>query len=186
MLCETLVFYSDETLIIRAMEELMAKPAFQFKTSLIAIAAFSFGFYCALMVTDAESQTSPPIQSQVISWDKAPSNTGDWGEMRSHFRGTTFGTTDALAALAVIKPGQALHPAHRHVEEEYLLVTEGEGVWYLDGKEFPAHKGDVLYVEPWAMHGLINTGKEPLTFFVVKWNSKGVELPPEPSGDHGH
>lgn len=163
----------------------MARPASSYKTAFIVCLAFGIGFYSALVTTSAQSQPNGPLKSQVVSWDDAQSSTGEWGEMRSHFHGETFGTTDVLAALAVIKPGQALHPAHRHVEEEYLLVTEGSGVWHLDGKEFPAKKGDVLYIEPWVMHGLINTGTEPLTFFVVKWNSKGVPLPPEPAGDHG-
>lgn len=163
----------------------MARTAFQYKTALLVTIAFGVGFSSALVTGNAQSQTDGPLKSQVVTWDDAPSNVGEWGEMRSHFRGETFGTTEALAALTVVKPGQALHPAHRHVEEEYLLITEGSGVWHLDGREFPAKKGDVLYVEPWVMHGLVNTGTEPLTFFVVKWNSKGVALPPEPAGDHG-
>ncbi len=87
--------------------------------------------------------------------------------------------------MAVVKPGESVHPAHRHAEEEYLVITEGSGRWYLDGKEFPARKGDVLYAAPWVMHGLVNTGDVPLTFFVTKWRSKGVQPPEAPPGPHG-
>lgn len=149
------------------------------------ITAFCVGVWIAPGVKDVESQTNGPFKSQVISWDALEPGVGDWGEMRSHFRGESFGTTDALAAIAVVKPGQAVHPAHRHCEEEFLVITKGTGRWHLDGKDFPAKEGDVLYVEPWVMHGLVNTGDEPLTFFVAKWNSKGVTLPEEPAGDHG-
>ncbi|HQH72345.1 MAG TPA: cupin domain-containing protein [bacterium] len=142
-----------------------------------------FGIQAWVKAGDAPK--SGPNRSGIVTWEQAKSNTGEWGEMRVFFEGETFGTTQNLAALAVIKPGQALHPAHRHAEEEYLVITEGSGVWHLDGKEYPAKKGDVLYTEPWVMHGLVNTGSEPLTFFVVKWNSKGVTPPPEPAGDHG-
>ena len=72
------------------------------------------------------------------------------------------------------------HRPHRHAEEEILVITEGSGTWRLDGKEFPLKKGDVLYVEPWVTHGCTNTGKEPMTFFVAKWNGMGIPLPPEP------
>ena len=44
----------------------------------------------------------------------------------------------------------------------------------------PLRKGDVLYVAPWVMHGEVNTGKEPLEFFVARWAGKGVPVPPDP------
>ena len=71
-----------------------------------------------------------------------------------------------LVATAVVQPGKAVHRAHRHAPEEYLVVTEGTGVWHLDGKEFPAKPNDVLYVEPWVYHGLTNTGEKPLTLTI--------------------
>jgi len=70
--------------------------------------------------------------------------------------------------------------AHRHAEEEYLVVARGSGTWFLDDKEFPAKLGDILYVEPWVYHGLTNTGDGPLIFVVVRFNGKGVKLPPRP------
>ncbi len=108
-----------------------------------------------------------------------------WGEMRTYFTGETYGTTNMFTAVAVVKPGEAVHPAHRHAEEEFLAVSEGTGVWHLNGQELPARKGDVLYVEPWVFHGLVNTGSVPLTFFVVRWNNQGIAPPPAPAGDHG-
>jgi mannose-6-phosphate isomerase-like protein (cupin superfamily) len=105
--------------------------------------------------------------------------------MRFFYRGETFGTKDVLTAAAVVRAGESVHPAHRHAEEEYLILAKGSGTWHLNGKEFPAREGDVLYVEPWHMHGLINTSDEPLTFYVVRWTSKGVTPPPEPEGSHG-
>jgi mannose-6-phosphate isomerase-like protein (cupin superfamily) len=100
--------------------------------------------------------------------------------MRIYFRGKTFATKDALVAVAVVQPGKSVHKAHRHAQEEYLVVAEGTGTWSLDGKESPAKQGDVLYVEPWVYHGLINTGDKPLTFLVIRYNGKGVDTPPKP------
>jgi hypothetical protein len=84
--------------------------------------------------------------------------------------------------VAVVQPGKSVHKAHRHAEEEYLALVEGSGTWSLDGKEFPAARGDVLYVEPWVYHGLTNTGDNPLIFLVVRYNGKGVPPPPQPDG----
>ena len=134
----------------------------------------------ALHWTNAADDNPETLKSQVVRWDDAPSRLADWGEMRRYFGGQTFGTKDVLTAVAVVEPGKAVHHAHRHAAEEYLILVEGSGTWSLDGKEFPAEKGDMLYVEPWVYHGLTNTGGERLIFVVVRYNAKGVELPPQP------
>ncbi len=129
---------------------------------------------------DKPEKQPRPFKSKVVTWQDARSIRDAWGEMRVHFAGETFGTKDAFTAVAVVEPGKAVHAAHRHAEEEYLILAEGSGVWYLDGREFPAKKGDVLYVEPWVFHGLKNTGEKPLTFVVVRYNAKGIPIPPRP------
>ena len=121
-----------------------------------------------------------PQKSGIVSWDAARANEADWGEMRRYFTGETFGTKNVLTAVAVVKPGKAVHRAHRHAEEEYLILAEGSGTWSLNGKESPAKRGDILYAEPWVYHGLTNTGSEPLIFVVVRFNSKGIKLPARP------
>lgn len=133
----------------------------------------------------ADGTKSHGPKSRVISWDQAKSHVANWGEMRTYFTGNTYGTTNMFTAIAGVKPGESVHPAHRHAEEEFLVLTKGSGTWRLDGKEFPAKEGDVLYIEPWHWHGLVNTSKEPLTFFVVRWNNQGVPPPPAPAGDNG-
>lgn len=121
-----------------------------------------------------------PISTARVSWAEAPATKADWGELRAHFEGETYGLGGALAAMAVIKPGQQNHPPHQHSDEEFLIVTEGSGRWHLDGKEFPAAKGDAIYAAPWVMHGITNTGSVPLTWVVFKWNGKGVKAPEAP------
>jgi len=121
------------------------------------------------------------ILSKVLRWDEAASSRDRWGEMRKYFTGEGHGVKDLFTAVAVIKPGEALHKAHRHAEEEFLFIAEGSGTWHLNGKDLPLRKGDILYVEPWIAHGFTNTGSEPVTFFVIKWNGKGVPVPQEPA-----
>ncbi len=126
------------------------------------------------------AEPAAPLKTQVMSWDEAKANVAGWGEMRRYFGGSTFATKDALVAVAVVKPGEAVHKEHRHAQEEYLALIEGSGTWSVEGKKFPAKRGDVLYTEPWAYHGLTNTGQEPLIFLVVRYNGKGVDTPPQP------
>ena len=148
-----------------------------------AVALCGAGFFVGLCVTyaiGAADAGSGPLESQVVRWADAPATVADWGEMRKYFTGQTFGTKNVLTAVAVVEPGKSVHRAHRHAEEEYLAVVQGSGTWSLDGKELPAKKGDILYVEPWGYHGVTNTGDEELIFLVVRYNAKGVDLPPKP------
>ncbi len=128
----------------------------------------------------AADSAPKPLKSGIVSFDDAKAQQADWGEMRRYFTGETSGTKNVLTAVAVVKPGKAVHRAHRHAEEEYLILVEGSGTWSLDGKQFPAKRGDILYVEPWVYHGLVNTSTEPLILVVVRFSSKGVEVPPRP------
>src|SRR5690606_38932866 len=86
------------------------------------------GFAAALLIApgltgaaDAPTDRPPRLKSRVVTWDEARPHRGDWGEMRAHFTGETFGTRDAFVAIAVVEPGGAVHAAHRHAEEEYLI-----------------------------------------------------------------
>ena len=121
----------------------------------------------------------PTHDSAIIAQDDATRADEDWGALYTYFEGETHSTKDGLAAVAVIKPGQEIHPPHKHAEEEYLMVTAGEGTWHLNGEERPAKAGDMLFAAPWDVHGITNTGSEPLSFVVWKWNGKGVDLPAE-------
>ena len=153
------------------------------RTLVTCVALCGAAVAAALLVmhpTDAADTGPPVLKSQVVAWDDAQSHKADWGEMRTYFRGQTHGTKDVLTAVAVVQPGKSVHRSHRHAAEEYLVVTHGSGTWSLDGKESPAKLGDILYVEPWVYHGLTNTGDGPLVFLVVRYNGKGVEIPPKP------
>jgi mannose-6-phosphate isomerase-like protein (cupin superfamily) len=150
----------------------------------LIVAGFSAGLsaLATYSLCGAAGAAGTRMASKVMKWEDAEVAKEKWGDFRKLFTGEAAGIKDVLTAFAVLKPGEEIHRPHRHAEEEILVITEGSGTWSLDGKEFPLKKGDVLYVEPWVSHGCTNTGKEPMTFFVVKWNGKGIPVPAEPPG----
>ncbi len=119
------------------------------------------------------------IPSGVLSWEQAEPDVQPWGEIRKYFVGETSGCRDMFSAVAKVSPGWEIHPPHAHLEEEFLVIMGGTGKWHYDGKEFPAKAGDTLYVAPWVMHGITNTGTEPLVFFVSKWIGRETPLVPK-------
>jgi mannose-6-phosphate isomerase-like protein (cupin superfamily) len=147
-------------------------------TAVLCPSAFSRAlciFGAVFLATCACAEPDAEIDTGVVSGSDTAVETEEWGELLTYFAGESYSTQDALAAVAVINPGQEIHPPHVHAEEEYLMVLEGSGTWSVEGTEFPAKAGDMLYAAPWDEHGIRNSGKVPLRFVVFKWNPKPVE-----------
>jgi len=112
------------------------------------------------------------LKTTVVSESNSTPDYQDWGKFLTYYDGETDYTSGALTGVAVINPGEEIHPPHKHAEEEYLMVLEGNGSWTIGKKDFPAKSGDILYAAPWDLHGIKNTGATPLKFVVFKYNKK--------------
>ena len=88
------------------------------------------------------------------------------------------GPTDMLSAvstgMAVLEPGASPHPPHQHPEEEFMIVASGNGEIEVDGKVTQVGPGAIMYTAGNTMHGIVNTGSEPMTFYWSKWTAKGA------------
>lgn len=71
-------------------------------------------------------------------------------------------------AWAILESGKATIP-HNHDEEETFIFLGGEGVMMVDNHSFPVRKGDVVYLEPFSAHTVLNTGVEPLEILCIWW-----------------
>ena len=129
-------------------------------------------------------KSSSDLVSHIYRKVDARKSTGDWGSIHIFTGDTTstYGTDSMLTAELEFLPGKQLQPPHQHANEEFQYVIEGRGTWSLNGTEIPLEKGDLMYAKPWDLHGIKNTGTEPLRFFVFKWTNKGMEKPVQPAG----
>jgi mannose-6-phosphate isomerase-like protein (cupin superfamily) len=98
-----------------------------------------------------------------------------------HYPGCTVfvhynGPTDQLSAvsmgMAVLEPGGAPHEPHRHPEEEFMLVASGTGDIVVGDVTTQVGPGAVMYCAGDALHGIVNTGTVPMTFYWSKWMAK--------------
>lgn len=130
----------------------------------------------------AADQKQPPddLVSQIVRAGDVKPKVAGWGETRQHFQGQTFATENIFIATSLVRPGKCNHWSHRHAEEEYMVMVEGTGTWILDGKEYPAQRGDVVYAAPWVYHGFVNTSDAPATYVVLRYKGKGVKPLPQP------
>ena len=149
--------------------------------SIILISTFLLGFRTG-------SPSEEKIPSKIFHRNATNAVIANWGEMDIYTSGNTmtYGTENMFTALTDVIPGESVHPSHRHGEEEFLLISRGEGIWLLKGDTIQAKSGNLLYANPWDFHGLVNTGRDTLTFFVIKWKNKLLDMPMEPSGNHGN
>ncbi|HET9863146.1 MAG TPA: cupin domain-containing protein [Steroidobacteraceae bacterium] len=140
--------------------------------SAAALVAASFG----AGVLWAQKPGKPALESHIHAAGEARTSTGDWGEIHIYTEdGTpTFGTSSLLTASLTFLPGKQLQPPHQHADEEFQYVIEGEGTWFLNGREQPLHAGDLMYTRPWDWHGIRNSGDKPLKFLVFKFRARGV------------
>jgi mannose-6-phosphate isomerase-like protein (cupin superfamily) len=86
-----------------------------------------------------------------------------------HYNGPTDQLSGVSMGMAVLDPGGSPHPPHRHPEEEFLIVASGTGEIECGGSATPVGPGSVMYCAGDTLHGIVNTGAVPLTFYWSKW-----------------
>jgi len=69
-----------------------------------------------------------------------------------------------------LNPGQTSHPAHRHVNEELIIMDSGECETLSDGKWIKVTKGDIIFNASNSLHQFRNVGKIPAQYHVINWS----------------
>jgi mannose-6-phosphate isomerase-like protein (cupin superfamily) len=70
--------------------------------------------------------------------------------------------------MSVVKPHDATHPPHKHIEDEFFFVLEGTAEFYLDGKTTTGKPYTSFYCPSNMMHGIRNSGNTTLKYLVIK------------------
>src|SRR3954471_19577147 len=90
-----------------------------------------------------------------------------------HYNGPTDQLRGVCTGMAVLDPGASPHPVHQHPEEEFLIIAAGTGEIECGGRTTEVGPGAIMYCAGDTPHGIVNTGKVPLTFYWSKWMAKG-------------
>jgi len=70
--------------------------------------------------------------------------------------------------LSVVKPHDATHAPHKHLEDEFFFVLEGTAQFYLNGDSVVAHPYASFYCPSGIEHGISNVGNTELKYLVIK------------------
>ncbi|WP_329236972.1 cupin domain-containing protein [Actinoallomurus sp. NBC_01490] len=85
--------------------------------------------------------------------------------------GRPFATPTLWAAIQYLNPGEDA-PVHRHTQNAFRFVVEGEGVWtVVDGDPVAMRRGDFLPQAGWHWHGHHNVTDRPMAWI------DGLDIP---------
>jgi XRE family transcriptional regulator, regulator of sulfur utilization len=139
----------------------------------LIVAAFAA---CATIaaVALAQSAGKPLMKSSVFDWDALKAEPKKTGARREVFDARTA-TLDRLEChVTTLNPGEAPHAAHRHPEEELVIVKEGALETQQNGVTNRAGPGSLIFEASNELHGLRNVGQTTATYYVIKWFSPGM------------
>jgi uncharacterized cupin superfamily protein len=84
--------------------------------------------------------------------------------------------------ITTLNPGQTSHPPHQHVNEELIIIREGECETLSDGKWIHVGPGSVVFNASNSLHGFRNVGTTPATYHVINWSpNKEMAAKAQPS-----
>jgi mannose-6-phosphate isomerase-like protein (cupin superfamily) len=123
------------------------------------------------VVALADSSAKPVMHSSIFRWDDLKVEPMKYGARRAVFDSRTA-TLDRLEChVTTVNPGDASHVAHKHHEEEIIILKEGTLQVVQNNTTNHVEAGAVIFQGSDELHGLRNTGSTTATYYVVKWFS---------------
>lgn len=130
--------------------------------SLLAVAG-------AMRLAEASDQ-APVLGPTVFSWDQMKPVKTATGEVRSLCKSPTATLDQLEMHVTTLNPGQTSHPPHRHVNEELIILREGECETLSNGSWVKVGPGSVVFNASNSLHGFRNVGTVPATYHVINWS----------------
>ena len=122
----------------------------------------------------ARSAPPAPLHSSVFAWSGFKAEPTKTGSRRECLDARTA-TLDRLEThVTTLNPGESPHPAHKHPEEELIIVKEGVLEAAQNDKTTRVEAGGLIFQASNELHGLKNVGTKPAVYYVIKWFSPGM------------
>lgn len=116
----------------------------------------------------AETASPDKLKSQVFAWDSLTAVPTRTGMRRAVFDAPTVTCARLECHVTTIGAGQSPHAAHRHPDEEMILVREGTLEVTINGQPHRLGAGDIAFFGSNDEHGLTNRGETPATYYVIR------------------
>ena len=110
----------------------------------------------------------PTMRSRVFQWRDLPARTTDFATFRDVFDAPTATLDEYSCHVTTLNPGKEPHPAHRHPEEELLIIKEGTLEVVQNGVTNQVSAGGMVFCASNELHGWRNSTTNPVTYYVLK------------------
>lgn len=127
---------------------------------------------CSFLLTISQPMIAQSIPSNVYRWNEAPVTKKANAEQRTILDGQTTDFSHIKIHATTLPPRQAPHPAHRHDDEELIIIKEGELTVTIEGRTKTLGPGSVALMMPGDEHGFENKGDAPATYYVMRYESR--------------
>jgi XRE family transcriptional regulator, regulator of sulfur utilization len=134
----------------------------------LAVAAISV-LTTAAIAAVAQSAVKPVMHSRVFRWNDLKVQHTKTGEARGVFNAPTARLANFECHITTLNPGESPHPAHKHPDEELMIIREGTLEAVLNGVTNRVEAGGMIFCASDEMHGLRNVCTNPATYYVLRW-----------------
>lgn len=94
------------------------------------------------------------------------------------YRGSTPVLRNLSCHASILEPGCSPHPPHGHLDEEILVILDGEAdIIIADSADDPQPRvepmrpGDMVYYPSYQFHTIRCSGQTPVSYFMYRWNA---------------
>lgn len=122
-------------------------------------------------VAFAVTGQTPIMQSTTFEWNSIAVKQTDVGNVRQFFRTPTVTLDELECHVTTLNPGLSSHPPHKHVNEELVIIREGNVEVLSNGEWKKVGPGSVVFNASNQMHALKNIGTTPAIYHVINWKS---------------
>ncbi|GAB3942808.1 hypothetical protein GCM10028805_08000 [Spirosoma harenae] len=128
-------------------------------------------FLLAILLT-VRLSVAQSIESKVYVWATTPVVKKGPSEQRAILEGNTLDFSHLEVHATTLPPHQAPHPAHKHDDEELIIIKEGKLTITIEGKTKTLGPGSIALIMPGDEHGFTNNDGAPATYYVMRYTSK--------------
>lgn len=120
----------------------------------------------AVAVDDQKNILGPTV----FAWDQMQFHKTATGEVAQLCKQPTATVDQLEMHVSKLNPGTASHPPHRHVNEELIIIREGECETLSNGQWVKVGPGSVVFNASNSLHGFRNLGATVAVYHVINWS----------------
>ena len=124
----------------------------------------------ALSASALAADESEILGPTVFKWADMNQVKTKVGEVRSLCKEPTATLDQLEMHVTTLNAGLESHPPHRHVNEELIILREGECETLSNGVWVKVSPGTVVFNASNSLHGFRNVGTVPAVYHVINWS----------------